>query len=384
MITDLPKALASTVQGRLVSRGLAERIPLQADIEIIGTCNFKCVHCYIAPVAAREDVMSVEQAKILFDKLSAAGTMRLLLTGGEILTHPQFKQIYLMAKSMGFLVAINTNAYLIGERWADFFAENPPQVISISIYGMTPESYEKVTGIPRSYERCIRAVDLLLERGLKLDLKCPAFSLTHPELPIMQKFAADRGIEFRYDSMMTPRRDGDEDPMKFQLDPDRALELQKVMDPGLTQLREFSIGRVGNRPGATVYQCGAGKALLAINVHGGVTTCTTSRMVVGNLLDQPFDEVWAALGGKVAKKFPEGHPCGTCKFRPMCAGCPALVEQQTGLPDGYVQEYCKLTHLRAKELGYHETGVPMTVTSGIPTHVKTPRRSSARALPVFQ
>src|SRR5688572_24385790 len=106
MITDLPKALASTIQGRLVTRGLAERIPLQADIEIIGTCNFKCVHCYIAPVAAREDVMSLEQAKVLFDKLSAAGTMRVLLTGGEIFTHKQFKEIYLAAKAAGFLVAI--------------------------------------------------------------------------------------------------------------------------------------------------------------------------------------------------------------------------------------------------------------------------------------
>src|SRR5687767_10496391 len=103
MTAVLPKISASVLHDRLVSRARSERVPLQADIEIIGTCNFKCVHCYIAPVAKREDVMPLEHARILFDKLAAAGTMRVLLTGGEIFTHRQFKEIYLDAKSRGFV-----------------------------------------------------------------------------------------------------------------------------------------------------------------------------------------------------------------------------------------------------------------------------------------
>ena len=58
-----------------------------------------------------------------------------------------------------------------------------------------------------------------------------------------------------------------------------------------------------------VYLCGAGRTNLAVNVFGGVTTCVASRKIVGNLLEQSFDEVWAALGGKVAARFPQGHPC---------------------------------------------------------------------------
>ena len=45
--------------------------------------------------------------------------------------------------------------------------------------------------------------------------------------------------------------------------------------------------------------------------------------------------------------------------------------------------YCKLTHQRAYELGYHPTGVPRTVSEGIPAHVRTPDRSAARMLPVL-
>lgn len=374
----------NTLRERMGSRARSERVPLQADIEIIATCNYKCVHCYIAPCAHREDVMSVESAKAIFGKLADAGCLSVLLTGGEVFTHKNFKEIYLAAKRLGFVVYVNTNGYLLGKKWADFFDEYPPKLVSISLYGATSESYTRVTGIPNSYERCVRAIDLLQARGIKVDLKCPAMTLTAEEIPIMQKFAADRGIVFRYDPMITPQRYGSSEPVRLQLAPKDIVELEKQMDPGLSILKEFAATRVGVRSTQkSVYQCGAGIVGLAVNVFGDVSTCLTSRMTVGNLLDQSWDEVWGALGGKVARKFPDGHPCATCKFRAICAGCPATVEQLTGLPEGYVQHYCKVTHLQAYELGYHPTGVPRTVLEGIPAGVRTPDRGMLRALPVI-
>lgn len=382
-MTAIPKISAAVMRQRMVERARRERIPLQADIEIIATCNFKCVHCYIAPCAEREDVMSLEQAQILFDKLQAAGTQQVLLTGGEVFTHKQFKEIYLSAKRHGFEVFINTNAYLIGERWADFLAEWPPKALSISLYGMNPESYEQLTGIPRSYERVMRAIDLLLERGLNFDLKCPAMTLTAEELPAMQAFAKSKGVRFRTDYSIIPQDHGDTSPLQLQLPPKQVLALEKRIDPELQSFRRYAAPRVDGSTTDSVYKCGAGKTSLHINVHGGVSTCSTSRKVIGNLFEQPFDEVWAALGGKVAAKYPTGHPCASCQFSRICAGCPATVEQLTGMPTGYVQMYCKMTHERAYELGYHPTGVPRTVTDGIPAHVLTPTRAAARMLPVL-
>ena len=382
-MTAIPKISAAVMRERMVERARRERIPLQADIEIIATCNFKCVHCYIAPCAEREDVMSLEQATVIFDKLQAAGTQQVLLTGGEIFTHKQFKEIYLSAKRHGFEVFLNTNAYLIGERWADFLAQWPPKGLSISLYGMTPASYERLTGIPKSYERVMRAIDLLLERGIVFDLKCPAMTLTAEELPAMQAFAKARGIRFRTDYSIIPQEKGDTGPLQLQLAPHEALALERRIDPDLSSFRAYAAPRINGSSTDAVYKCGAGKTSLHINVHGGVSTCSTSRKVVGNLLEQPFEEVWGTLGGKVAMKYPTGHPCATCQFSRICAGCPATVEQLTGLPTGYVQMYCKITHQRAHELGYHPSGVPRTVTEGIPAHVVTPTRAAARMLPVL-
>jgi radical SAM protein with 4Fe4S-binding SPASM domain len=373
----------NVVRDRLRAKAMAERIPLHVDVEIIATCNYKCVHCYIAPCAAREDVMSVENAQRIFGMLAHAGTMSVLLTGGEVFSHRDFREIYLAAKRSGLFVYINTNAYFISERWADFLAEWPPKTVSISLYGATPETYERLTGIPNSYDRCLRAIDLLLDRGVPIELKCPAMTITAGELPLMKRFAEERGVSFRYDTSVMPQEGGSVTPLKLQLAPEEVLALDGTMDPNLEQFGRFASDRVGQAMGPSVYRCGAGRTGFAVNVHGGVSTCLTSRQVVGNLLEDGFENVWAALAGKVDRRFPDGHPCATCRFRAICVGCPATVEQLTGLPEGYVQHYCRITHLRAHATGLHATGIPRTMVEGIPASVTTVRREAVRALPVL-
>ncbi len=382
MNCTIPRIGRETLVDRMTSRALAERIPLTASIELIATCNFSCKHCYIAPCAERQDVMSVAAATRILTQLRDAGTYTVLLTGGEVFTHKQFAEIYLTAKRLGLIPLINTNGYLIGTKWADFLAEWPPDVVSISIYGLSDERYFEVTGVPRAFARVSRAIDLLVERGIEVDLKCPALTLTADELPAMQEFARQRGVRFRYDPAITPQEKGDVAPLQLQLAPRAVLDLDERMDPGFEEFRD-AFARAETRESTTnAYRCGAGKMGLHVTVHGDVTTCTSSRKPVGNLMRQSFDEVWAALGGKVQIRFQDGHPCATCRFRSVCLGCPATVEEVTGLPTGYVQQYCKITHLRAQRAGYHPTGIPRTVIEGIPAHVRTPPAAAARMLPV--
>ncbi len=382
MSCSLPEVDANFMRSRITAKARSERIPLQVEMEIIATCNYKCTHCYIAPCADRGDEMTVEQALKIFDMLIEAGTMGILLTGGEVFSHRHFREIYLAAKQRGLTVHINSNGYYINEKWADFFKEWPPAIISLSMYGASAETYERLTGIPNSFARFVRNVELLLSRGIKIDLKCPAMTLTAEDLPAMAAFAKERGVNFRSDYNIMPQEKGDATPLQLMLAPKAHLELLKKMDPGLEETRQFSESRLKFPQTNNVYKCGAGKTAFAINVFGGVTTCLTSRKVVGNIFEQPFEEVWAALGGKTSIKYAENHPCATCKFQSMCAGCPATVESLTGLPDGYVQQYCQMSHLRAYELGYHPTGVPRTVSEGIPASVKTPERIAARMLPM--
>lgn len=383
MTATLPTISGNVLRARMMDRARAERVPLTADIEIIATCNFNCVHCYIAPCAEREDVMSVESAGRIFRQLQEAGTMTVLLTGGEILTHKQFREIYELARAHGFKVLLNTNAYLIGPRWADYFARNRPGIISITLYGMTPETYERLTGIPRSYERVMRAIDLLVERDLPFELKCPAMTITQAEIPLMQEFARERGVRFRIDTNISPQEKGDLAPLQYQLSREQVTEVWEQMDPGLADFATYVKPRVDGSTLDNIYKCGGGRTIIHIDVHGGVSTCSTSRKAVGNILEEGLAPVWARMGEKVTRNYPKGHPCAECEFSRICTGCPALVEQLTGTPDGYVQMYCRMTHEKAFKLGYHPTGVPRTMSEGVPGHITTPEAKVRRMLPVL-
>ena len=55
----------------------------------------------------------------LAHQMKDAGTLFLLLTGGEPLLFPGFKEVYIELQKMGMILTINTNGTLIDEEWAD-------------------------------------------------------------------------------------------------------------------------------------------------------------------------------------------------------------------------------------------------------------------------
>jgi len=49
---------------------------------------------------------------------------------------------------------------------ADHLVAWRPFAIEITLYGLTKETYERLTGIEGSYDRCMRGIRLLIDRGL--------------------------------------------------------------------------------------------------------------------------------------------------------------------------------------------------------------------------
>ena len=79
--------------------------------------------------------------------------------------------------------------------------------------------YEALTGIPGSFELCMRGVRLLMERNLPLKLKTVAVTINKHEVKAMQRFAKELGVEFKFDSLMNPRIDCSGAPLEVRLTP---------------------------------------------------------------------------------------------------------------------------------------------------------------------
>jgi MoaA/NifB/PqqE/SkfB family radical SAM enzyme len=148
-------------------RTSGKRVPMEVTIEVTRRCPLECLHCYnnlpMSDTGARAQELTLEEHCKLLDELSAAGCLWLCYTGGEIFARIDFLDIYREAKKRGFLITLFTNGTLITPRVADYLAEWQPFSIEITLYGATRETYEALTRIPGSYDRCIRGIRLLLE-----------------------------------------------------------------------------------------------------------------------------------------------------------------------------------------------------------------------------
>ena len=83
---------------RLYDLAIRQGIPLHSSFELTPRCTMDCSMCFVRlskeEQEAQGKLLSVEQWLSLADQMKAAGTLYLLLTGGEPMTYPGFRELY--------------------------------------------------------------------------------------------------------------------------------------------------------------------------------------------------------------------------------------------------------------------------------------------------
>ena len=145
-------------------------IPLTGTFELTPLCNLDCKMCYVHLNKAQmqgAELLSTEEWKQIMKEAVDAGMMYAKLTGGECLTYPGFKELYLYLQSMGIEITILTNGRLMDDSMVAFFKEHPPAVIQITLYGADEEVYERVTG-HAAFEEVVSNIRKIQDAGLPL------------------------------------------------------------------------------------------------------------------------------------------------------------------------------------------------------------------------
>jgi len=332
------------------------RHPLGVTFEVTERCNHSCVHCYINQPAGDERAKAQEltfpQIQSILDQLVEAETLWLLLTGGEVFVRPDFLDIYTYAKRKGFLVSLFTNGTMLTPAIADYLAEWRPYSIEITLYGYTQETYERVTGLPGSHGRCMRAIDLLLERGLPLNLKSVVLPLNQHEVDDMKSFAERLGVSYRYDAMIWPRLDEDRRNFSCRLSPQEIVDLDLADGERRDAWNEF-FDKFGGLPvrAEYLYSCGAGVRSCHIDSFGRLSLCMLAREPSYDLLQGSFREAWEDFVETLrAKKRVLDSPCASCEMRGLCKQCPGWSQLVHGDDETHVDFLCDVGHLRAAQL----------------------------------
>ena len=345
----------------LHQRQAGQRSPMQVSIEVTRRCPLECLHCYnnlpMGDMEAKRRELSTEEHFRLLDELVEMGTFWLLYTGGEIFARKDFLEIYTYAKKKGFLITLFTNGTIITEAIADYLVEWPPFAIEITLYGRTRETYEALTAVPGSYDRCLRGIKLLKERGLPLKLKTVATSINKHEVLAMRQFAEEEvGVEFKMDGQINPRIDCSQSPLAVRLTPEEVVALDMNAPKGVSEYRRLAKHDLENPPNLaqndTVYFCGGGMNSFAINAYGEMGICVISQQETFDIRGSGARRVWEeSLMQLRSRKRTRLTKCVQCRIQSLCGMCPANGEMENGDKESPVEFLCHVAHLRAAAIG---------------------------------
>ncbi len=355
-MTPTPLDDTPTIERHLIRTASLTRTPVTGSIELLPLCNMNCDMCYVRlsphEMEQKGRLRTADEWLLLGRQMRDAGVLFLLLTGGEPLLYPDFRQVYTGLKEMGMILTINTNGTLLDEDWADFFAQNKPRRINITLYGSDEAAYASLCHYPGGFEKTIKAIGLLRHRGV--DVKVGG-SLTKANGDDVEKLVAlgeELDVPVRIDTYMMPATREREKPydMQSRLDPESAaaarikalrLEMGDAMFLSYAQTMIAQIdGFQGGEAVPGPMTCLAGSCSFTVNWQGELRPCVILTQPAASVFDMGFEKAWKTVSQGV-QTIRLNAKCSACALRPLCRTCAACALLETGKHDGVPQYMCR-------------------------------------------
>ncbi len=352
-----PMSDATSAERILIHHAYERNVPLTGSIELLPLCNMDCEMCYVrlskSDVEKKGHIRTGKEWFSLAKQMQEAGVVFLLLTGGEPLMHPDFKEIYLGLKKLGMILTVNTNGTLIDEEWADFFQKYPPRRINITIYGASNETYQHLCHFADGFDRCMNGIRLLQKRNIDIRLGVSVTNLNKHDLgkifslrkdlnlftvadTYMCSSTREREREFQYKVRLTP-----EEAAKYHVWASREMRGEKAFFDHVIR----SLERVDNffpDKSSDKMTCNAGRCSFAVNWLGKINPCVSMSTPSIDAFEFGFTNAWKYLSEEI-NKIHISSQCVNCKYRSLCCTCAGNALAETGHYDGTSDYLCRYT-----------------------------------------
>lgn len=340
---------------------MAGPLPTRVQFEITYRCNIHCVHCYTDPFNNAKDIrreLAFDEILRIFDELREAGVLWMLLTGGEAVVHPRFKEIYREAKARGFIVSLFSNGTTITDDMADFLASDPPFQLEVSCHGATDATFDKITQIPGSFQRFQKGIRRILARGLPLRIKTKAMKENQHELMKVKEFIESLGLDLNLSTTIHPRLNGDLSSTDHRLPPDEVVELEfgnslDTEERACGSREGDDLSKTFLQPPADdrLFRCGCGTNSLTISPHGILRACTFTTWPQYDLRTLGVREAFEKLVTEIrGARYTGNSPCRICPVYTFCNKHPVMTVHEAGSMEAPVKHFCAVAYGRASRL----------------------------------
>lgn len=345
----------------LHAKGNLLGFPAGGTFELTPRCNFNCKMCYVhlteEEQRARGRELTTAEWLQIGREAKDAGTLFLLLTGGEPTLRPDFPELLHQFKAMGFLVTMNSNGVPLEDKLLEFLKKDPPSRIDISLYGTSNETYQQLCGVP-AYERVLRNIQSLREAGIDVKVNMSVTPANLQDMTSVYEAAKQMGVHTQSASYVFPpvRLHSDLCGRNFRLEPEEAGELQAQYD-FIRYTKEQFLKRVRDirhcaSPADSPetdrcdmtgdgIQCRAGRSAFWITWDGKMLPCGQMAAPAADVLKDGFASAWEQTKTHAAA-ICLPLECRTCDIKHVCRACAAMCYCETGSFDRRPDYVCRM------------------------------------------
>ena len=324
--------------------------PFCVWVELTRACNLKCPYCG-APNQGASSSLPAAQIAEMFQQFAQCGVFEVRLTGGEPTLHPEFSKIVDAAARIGLFVSVNSNGVLPDSDLGRF-ASLPIGLYVISLDG--PKQVHNALRPPDSYDKAVETVRVLIENGKRVRINAVLCQANRDCLAPFVVALESLGVEALTLVPLRPAGLAKKtfDSMKLSRDEYAAVlrqlgELRRSHNLEIAASYDLmSQGKIFNTPGHFAKRCVAGVEAACVGPGGDLRACIlldARPYVVGNLLREPFSQLWAddKRWGIFREESRLPTRCQTCGFfSTRCPGQCQVMAEHFGA--AAVDPYCQL------------------------------------------
>ena len=358
---------SNPIERRLVHKANLAKIPISATFELTPVCNLHCDMCYIRMQARQATQLGGLKSKdewlAIARQLKEQGTLFLLLTGGEPLLYPDFRELYIALKQMGFVLTVNTNATLITEEIARLFRQYPPRCIKATLYGGSNETYQSLCHTHNGWDRCLAGLRLLKQYAIPTRLTLTLIDKNRHDYARMLAIAHELQMPTvlnAYTSMYRRKPCSSCIPMaSLRMPPEEAARLEfehlretkgEDYERHLQEMAAFLELPLTSVPDGLSLYCRAGKSSCWINWQGVMTPCVDMDEPSASLNEFSVAKAWQHIV-RACEALPLHAECKGCTLKQVCDVCYANATNEKQ-QNGGVDYLCRMA--RAKKALYLE------------------------------
>jgi cyclic pyranopterin phosphate synthase len=263
-------------------------------VSITDRCNYRCVYCRTGNEGAQYSELPIADYLRLVRVFVDLGIEKVRLTGGEPLLRKGLVELIrgladLRTTSERHLdLAVTTNGHLLEEQ-AERLKDAGLSRITVSMDAVDADTFERITRVPRSFDRVQRGIAAAQRAGLgPVKVNCVVLrGFNDDQIVPFAKFSREHGVIVRFiefmpleeDRLWTPETVVPYSEVMARLESFRPLVKLPVTAPGETAMRftfDDGVGEIGIIAPVSRAFCGA-CSRIRLTSDGKIRTCLFSQ-----------------------------------------------------------------------------------------------------------